>query len=86
MWEVSGRGGLSLPLGCMQWYCPSVGDRYVHNPQDGSGQTLSAVSHHASSDRCSLVAPQALRCTNAALHGQQGAVCEGRPGYVWPQG
>ena len=29
---------------------PSVGDRYLHNPQDGSRQTLSAVLHHTNSD------------------------------------
>ena len=28
----------------------SVGDRYVHNPQDVSRRTLSAVLHHTNSD------------------------------------
>ena len=43
-WDgVVGVSGKSLPLGCKSGAVPSVGDRYVHNPLDGSRRTLSAV-------------------------------------------
>ena len=32
-WQAG--GGQNLPLRCIEWCCPPVGDRYVHNPQDG---------------------------------------------------
>ena len=48
-WQAA--GGQKLPLRCIEWRCPtSIGDRYVHNPQDGSRRTLPAVSHHTHSD------------------------------------
>ena len=40
-WQAGGRQ--KLPLGCIEWCCPLIGDKYVHNPLDGSRQTLSAV-------------------------------------------
>ena len=48
-WVCKPEVGSPCHQGTYNGAVPSVGDRYVHNPQDGSRWTLSAVSHHTNS-------------------------------------